>query len=92
MVFRTNPLPRVTYASSTVPSHAFTVPLQVCRMDGKMGCVCGGQLPTCATNQTAFCVAQEKEVGALCRHIPLLWFPDCNLYTDRLTAVLKGEV
>lgn len=51
-----------------------------------------GQLPTCATNQTAFCVAPEKEVGALCRHIPQLRSPDCNLYTDRLTAVLKAEV
>lgn len=29
--------PGATYARSTVPSHAFTVPLQVCRMERKMG-------------------------------------------------------
>lgn len=81
--------PGATYARSTVPSHAFRVPLQVCRMEWKIG---WGQFPMCATNQTAFCVAPEKEVGALCRHIPQLRSPDCNLYTDRLTAVLKAEV
>lgn len=86
MVFRTNPpLPGDNlHKKHSAFSHLYSAPAGL-----QMG---WGQLPTCVTNQTAFCVAQVKEVGAFCRHIPQLRSPDSNLYTDSLTEVLKGEV